>query len=464
MKILNVTLLLLLTTTLKASDKPNILLIVVDDWGWRDVGYMGSDFYETPNIDRLASEGIYFTNAYSASANCAPARASLLSGQYTPRHKVYNVGTGPRGESEHRRLLHVPGTDVLDREITTFAELAKKQGYATASMGKWHLSDDPLPYGFDINIGGTHSGSPPRGYYPPHPNAPGLEDAPEGEYLTDRISAEAASFIKQNQDNPWLLYLTYFAVHTPLHPKKEHVSKYESKEPGSLHNHVNYATMVQAMDEGVGKVLDMLKALDLEEDTLVILFSDNGGYGPATDMHPLKGYKGTYYEGGIRVPLVIRWRGVSQPAGESDAIVTGVDIYPTIAEALGIKQVDQVLDGISLLPHLKGVEIDPNRAVFWHFPAYLQSYPNVVDEQRDRFFRSRPCSIVRKGDWKLHYYYEDAAIELYNLKEDIGETTNLLKAKPQKARELYDLLKDWLTETKADLPSELNPEYDPLAY
>ena len=196
------------------ASQPNILFIFMDDYGWRDLSYMGSDFYETPNLDRLAHEGMIFTDAYACAANCAPSRACLLSGQYTPRHEIFNVGTTARGNAAHRRLLHIPGTDTLRPDITTWAQCLQASGYETATMGKWHLSDDPIPYGFDLNVGGTHSGGPPRGYFPPNP-VPGLEDSPAGEYVTDRLHDEAIEFITDNQENPWCLYLTHFAVHTP---------------------------------------------------------------------------------------------------------------------------------------------------------------------------------------------------------------------------------------------------------
>ena len=225
------------------AEKPNVLFIFLDDYGWRDCGYMGSDFYETPHIDALAREGMIFSNAYSGAANCAPARACLLSGQYTPRHEIYNVGTSRRGKKSHGKWMHVPGTDTLKTNISTWAHQIKKAGYRTGTIGKWHLSNDPLPYGFDFNFAGTHSGSPPRGYYPPHPNAPGLEEAPKDEYLTDRLTEEAIGFIDRNQSEPWLLYLTHFAVHTPLQGTPDLVAKYEAKRKGKLHDHAVMAAM-----------------------------------------------------------------------------------------------------------------------------------------------------------------------------------------------------------------------------
>ncbi len=445
------------------SPRPNILFIFLDDFGWRDTSYMGSDFFETPHIDKLASEGMIFEQAYSASANCAPARGSLLSGQYTPRHKIYNVGTEPRGKAAYRRLEHIAGNAELDPAIQTWAQVAQTAGYQTGLIGKWHLSDDPIPYGFNINIAGTHSGSPPDGYYPPHPGVPGLADAPAGEYLTDRLNDEAVKFIKQNARQPWLLYLTHFSVHTPIQAKKELVAQYEAKPPGQLHDNVAMATMIKATDEGIGRIMAELETQNLTDNTVVIFFSDNGGYGPATDMDPLKGYKGTYYEGGIRVPLAVRWPGHIVPGTISDALVTGVDIYPTLCDLMGAPRPNQILDGESLVPVLTGAPPDPDRALFWHFPAYLQSYA-VTDEQRDVLFRSRPCSVVRQGDWKLHHFYEDNADELYNLRDDIGETTNLADVDPARTAALRAVLADWLQATGADIPVALNPDFDPAAH
>lgn len=443
-----------------AAARPNILFIFLDDYGWKDAGFMGSDFYETPNIDRLASEGMVFSDAYSCAANCAPARACLLSGQYTPRHQVFNVGTKPRGKAQHRRLEHIVGTDTLDPKIKTWAQCLQDAGYQTATMGKWHLSDDPLPYGFDVNVGGTHSGGPPRGYYAPHPKAPGLEKVPDDEYLTTTICQRADEFIRENKDRKWALYLTLFAVHTPLNANKEHVAKYEAKRPGKLHNHVPMATMIQSVDDGIGRIRKTLDELGLSDNTVIIFFSDNGGYGPATDMAPLKGYKGTYYEGGIREPFFVRWPGVVKAGSKSAEPIIGVDLYPTLCEIGGAKLPDQPLDGRSLVPLISGEKASfGKRPLFWHFPAYLQSY-QVIGEQRDPLFRSRPCGVVRLGDWKLHEYFEDGALELYNLREDIGETKNVAQSNRKKTAELLELMKNWRSSIDAPVPTARNPAFN----
>lgn len=467
LRILSVLIACLIASNVEA-DQPNILFILLDDFGWKDTGYMGSDFYETPNLDRLAKGGMQFTNAYSCSANCAPARACLLSGQYTPRHEIYNVGTSPRGKSQHRRLEHIPGKATLDPSIKTWAKQLKDAGYVTASMGKWHLSDDPIPYGFDINIGGTHSGSPPRGYYPPHNNVPNLQDAPADEYLTDRLSDEACKFIKENKDTPWALYLTHFAVHTPLNAKKELVEKYENKAPGQLHNHVAMATMIQSVDDGVGKIITTLETLNLRDNTVIFFFSDNGGYGPATDMKPLKGYKGTYFEGGIRVPFFANWPGKIAGGQISDEPIIGVDLYPTFCDIGQAKLPEnQIQDGKNLVPLLTGKTNDLNvggepRSLFWHFPAYLQAY-QVWTEQRDPLFRARPCSLIRKGKWKLIQYFESGDIELYDLESDIGESTVLTEKHPEVVTELLGELQQWQSQTNAAIPKEPNPNFDEAA-
>ena len=448
------------------SRTPNILLVFLDDFGWKDASYMGSDFFETPNIDTLAKDGMVFTNAYASAANCAPARASLLSGQYTPRHQVFNVGTKPRGKAAHRRLKHIPGVSTLDPKIKTWAQQLQAAGYRTATIGKWHLSDDPIPYGFDVNIGGSHSGGPPNGYYSPHGKSPGLQDAPKNEYVTDRLSDEACKFINASKDKPWMLYLTHFAVHTPIQAKKELLAKYEAKAPGQLHNDVEMATMIQAVDDGVGKIVATLEELGIRDDTVIMFYSDNGGYGPATDMDPLKGYKGTYFEGGIRVPFFVNWPGVVKSKQRSEEPIIGVDLYPTLCE---ISEADlpvgQVGDGVSLVPLFKGEVSNLNqngqpRSLYWHFPAYLQSYNRINDEQRDPLFRSRPCGVVRKGKWKLIQYFESGDLELYDLENDLAETTNLASSNLAIVDELFLELGNWQGQTNAPIPSEVNPKFD----
>jgi arylsulfatase A-like enzyme len=447
----------------QSPQRPNVLFIFLDDFGWRDCGFMGSDFYETPHLDRLAASGMVFTNAYAGAANCAPSRACLLSGQYSPRHEIYNVGTSRRGNPKFGKLEHIPGTDTLRTDIRTWAHCVNQVGYRTGTIGKWHLSNDPLPFGFDFNFAGTHSGSPPRGYFPPHPRAPGLEDAAQGEYLTDRLSDEPIRFIQRNQQRPWFLYLTHFAVHTPLQGKEELVAKYGRKPKGELHDSEVMAAMIESVDEGIGKILLTLDQLSLTDKTAIVFTSDNGGYGPATSMSPLKGYKGTYYEGGIREPFFVNWPSVVASGTKCEVPITNVDLFPTFCEMTGAPLPEgQPLDGVSLMPLLRQQGSIVDRAIYWHFPAYLQSYQRT-NEQRDPLFRSRPCSIIRYGDWKLHEYFEDDALELYHLKDDVGERHNLASSNPQQAKELHGMLKRWRSDIGAPVPSQPNPNYDAQA-
>ena len=441
-----------------------MLFILLDDFGWKDAGYSGSDFYQTPHIDALSKRGMVFTNAYSAAANCAPARACLMSGQYTPRHQIYNVGTRLRGNPRFSRLKHVPGKKTLDPGIKTWAHCLKESGYQTATMGKWHLSVDPLPYGFDVNIGGTHSGSPPKGYFPPNDVSGLRKPSSKDEYLTDRLTDEAIGFIDTNKDKPWCLYLSHFAVHTPLQAKPELTEKYKSLPPGEHHTSAVMAAMIDSVDDGVGRLVAKLDELGLTEKTAIIFYSDNGGYGPATSMHPLKGYKGSYYEGGIREPFFVVWPNVIEEATTCDTPITGVDLYPTLCEITGADLPEgQICDGVSLLPLLKQTGELEQRSIFWHFPAYLQSYGRKSGRwngQRDPLFRSRPVSVIRDGDWKLHEYFEDGTLELYNLADDIGESKNLATTHPEKATELHTKLKQWREKTGAAIPTDPNPQFD----
>jgi arylsulfatase A-like enzyme len=277
------------------------------------------------------------------------------------------------------------------------------------------------------------------------------------------LSHRACDFIRENKADPWALYLTLFAVHTPIQAKKDLVKKYQDKSPGSQHSNVAMATMIQAVDDGVGKILAELKELGLTEKTAILFFSDNGGYGPATDMAPLKGYKGTYYEGGIRVPFFVNWPGKVKAGQTNETPIIGVDLFPTLCRlAKADLPEGQPLDGKDLVPLFTGSgggEL-AERPLYWHFPAYLQSYQRN-DQQRDPLFRSRPCSIIRKGNWKLHEYFEDGDFELYHLADDIGEENNLAKSNPEKLSELKGILSEWRKEIKAPVPSEKNPKYNP---
>ena len=443
----------------RAGRKPNILLILIDDMGWKDVGFMGSTYYRTPHIDKLASQGMVFTNAYANAANCAPTRACLLSGQYTPRHGVYTVGSSARGAGKDRRLVPTPNTTVLAEKNVTLAEAIKPAGYVNATMGKWHLGADPTTQGFDVNVGGNQAGHPPT-YFSPYRNKD-LPDGPKGEYLTDRLTDEAVTFIEANTDKPFFLYLPHYAVHTPIQAKKDITAEYAKRTPSQGHKNARYAAMIESVDTGIGRILAKLDELKLADDTVVIFFSDNGGVKGTTSMEPLRGGKGCYYEGGIREPMIVRWPGRVKAGARCETPVIGTDFYPTLLEIAGARKPEgKVLDGVSLMPLLRGVGPLRPRALFWHFPIYLQG---KMDGARDDTFRTRPGSVVRLGDWKLHEYFEDGGIELYNLADDIGEAKDLAKAKPDKVKELRKILTDWRKAVGAPIPTKKNPDYAPNA-
>ncbi len=419
---------------------------------------MGSDFYETPALDRLAGEGMVFTSAYANAPNCAPTRACLLSGQYTPRHGVYTVNSSARGRSEDRKLIPVPNTTVLDTNIITIAEALKEKGYVSASIGKWHLGRDPesgpIAQGFDLNIAGDHQGHP-KSYFSPYEND-FITDGPEGEYLTDRLTHEALRFIQDHADQPFFLFLPHFAVHTPIQAKVDKVNHYKNKPAYGRHNNPEYAAMIESLDEGVGKIISLLDDLKIRDQTLVIFFSDNGPQGAISGAQPLRGSKGMLYEGGIREPLIISWPGRIKEGSSCDIPVIGIDFFPTFLELAGIKYLsDQVLDGQSIVPLLSGKKRWKREAIFWHFPVYLERYAGM-----DQKFRTTPASVIRKDHWKLIEFFEDSTIELYNLKEDIGESNDLSTTYPEKTRELHNDLLKWWESINAPVPTELNPEYN----
>lgn len=442
-----------------AAEKPNIVFFLIDDLGWRDVGCFGSRFYETPNVDRLAQQGMRFTSAYSNGPNCAPTRACLMSGQYSPRHGVYTVGTAARGNARGRKLIPVKNTTTLRGDIVTIAEALKPAGYVSASMGKWHLGSDalgPIGQGFDVNVGGNRAGHP-RSYFSPYRNKD-LADGPKGEYLTDRLTDEAIKFIEANKDRRFFLYLPHYAVHTPLQAKKDLIAKYRSKKPAGGQGNAVYAAMIDSTDQGIGRVLAALDRLHLAERTVVIFFSDNGGVGGITSMAPLRGAKGMLYEGGVRVPLIVRWPGKVKAASVCEEPVIGVDFYPTLLELAGAPEPKQTLDGVSIVPLLRQAGGLKREAIYWHFPAYLQGRGG-----RNKNWRTTPAGAVRAGSFKLLEFFEDGGLELYDLDRDIGEKSNLAEKMPDKTRELHAMLVKWRKAVKAPVPTEKNPQYDPTA-
>ncbi len=452
-----------LFTSCVREKKPNFIIFFVDDLGWNDVGYMGSKYYETPHIDQMAKEGMVFTNAYANAPNCAPSRACLMSGQYSPRHGVYTVGRPDRGKVENRKLVPHPNKTELLGEIVTIAEALKKFGYTNAHMGKWHLgnSDETRPeaQGFDVNIAGNELGHP-KSYFSPYRN-PDLSDGKEGEYLTDRLTNEALDFINSNKENPFFLYLSHYAVHTPIQAKSDLILKYKDKKPHLGQDNPSYAAMVESMDQSLGRILQKLKELNLDENTLVLFFSDNGGHGGITNHTPLKGSKGMLYEGGIREPMIAWWPNKIQSGSGSDEVVIGTDFYPTLVTLAGGNPKDFPIDGEDLTPLFFQKNNLEREAIYWHFPAYLEGYRGIKQEEAlTRGWRAVPSGAIRKGDWKLIEDFEDGRLQLYNIKEDISESNDLSASHPEKKEELWKDLKNWRKSFNALVPTEKNSLYE----
>ncbi|HEY5312718.1 MAG TPA: sulfatase [Pirellulales bacterium] len=432
--------------------RPNFVFILVDDLGWTDLACMGGDLYETPHIDRLAREGMRFTNAYSACTVCSPTRAAVLTGKYPAR---LHVTDWIHGHKRPKAKLRVPNwTEYLPLEEETLAEALAPLGYASASIGKWHLGDDdayfPDHQGFDLNIAGYGKGQPPH-YFSPY-NIPTLTDGKAGEYLTDRLTDEACSFISEHADRPFFLYLPHYAVHTPLEakpPAVEHLRKQVSAE--LRHTNPVYAAMIQSVDDCVGRVTAALTAAGVAEQTIIVFTSDNGGLLQSTSNVPLRAGKGSTYEGGVRVPLIIKWPGVTSPGSVSAEPVISVDFFPTILQMAGaLRSPSPSIDGVSLVPVLSGkVDRLARDAIFWHYPHY---HPGGAT----------PYGAIRAGDWKLIEFYEDMHVELYNLADDLGEQHELSEVRPEKARQLRDRLHAWRSAVGAQMPTA-NPDYDPAA-
>lgn len=443
---------------------PNIVFILIDDLGWKDFGYMGNPFVRTPAIDRLSREGMVFTDAYSGGPNCAPSRACLMSGQYTPRHGIFTVGASDRGERSQQRVIPPRNETRLAASFVTLAEALHARGYHTVHIGKWHLGDDPglgpIGQGFDENFGGDHNGNPPQGYFPPY-CLPGLEHAEPGEYLTDRLTDEAVRFLASPHQSPFFLYLAHYAVHTPIQAPESDVARCRARLPADCPLDPAYVAMIEAVDRGVDRVLRQLDRSGLTDDTLVVLVSDNGGVKGTSFLEPLRGGKGMLYEGGIRVPMVVRWPGHVRAGSSCAEPVTSVDFYPTLLDVCGAPVPPAtVVDGSSLVPLFESRPGFSREAIFWHFPAYLGGLPKKgLSGARDTIFRERPCGAIRSGNWKLIEYFEDGSVELFNLQRDIGEQRNLAGAEPAVRDRLAGLLHAWQRETAAPMPSGANPDY-----
>ena len=453
-------LLMLLNSCNKESlEKPNIVLIVADDLGWSDLSYMGSEYYETPNIDKLSKSGMTFYNGYASSANCAPSRATMLSGKYHTQHGIYTVRNSDRGSRKTRKIIPIETKTTLDLDFFVIPEMLKEMGYTNGHFGKWHLGDvgfHPEQSGFDVNIGGNRHGGP-GGYFAPYPN-PELENEPKGEYLTDRIGDEVVKFIDINKENNFFAYVPFFSVHTPIQSKPDYQKKYSNKESNEFHNRADYAGMIQSLDENIGKILDKIDALNLSENTLIIFTSDNGGIRAISNQYPLRAGKGSYYEGGIKVPMIFSWKGKIEAKTESYERVSNLDFYPTIKKLVGYnKSID--LDGEDLTPIFKGEKLK-KRELYFHFPVYLEPYRVQLDGGTDPLFRTRPGTVIIKDNWKLHHYYEDNKFELYDLEKDVSESENLSEINKEKKNELLIDLNNWRKTNNAPIPSRLNPYYD----
>ncbi|MEM7655472.1 MAG: sulfatase [Bacteroidota bacterium] len=450
----------LLLGSLLAQSSPNLIYIMVDDLGWKDVGFMGSQYYQTPNLDQLASRSLVFDHGYAGAANCAPSRAMLMSGQHPMRHGIYTVAHSDRGQSQDRALIPTKNTLVLEDSMLTFAEVLQEAGYRTGIFGKWHLGKDPATQGFDVVKAGTGRRNT---HFAPF-DLPGIEEE-AGEYLTDRLAEEAVQFMENRKEQPFFLYLPFFSIHTKLVGKPGTVDKYQGLPPvDGQGNNAEYAAMVEHVDDAVGRVMAALARLGLQENTLVVFCSDNGGIAYLSRQWPLRAGKGSYYEGGIRVPMLFHWPG-KVPAGErTDVPITFIDMFPTLTNLLGVEVPEnKALDGTDLSATILGektVAETQNRALFWHFPIYLEKYNGVGDDSRDALFRTRPGTVMRKGRWKLHEYFEDGGLELYDLAADPGERINLATLLPEESAQLHAEMKAWREAHGAPVPTERNPEYE----
>ncbi len=441
--------------TASAATPVNFVFILADDYGWTDTSYNGSKFYETPNIDRLAKSGMIFTDGYSASPVCSPTRSAVMTGKYPARLHLTSHLQGASNRFHFTKVIQPNARLALPLEEITIAEVLRKKGYRTACVGKWHLGAKgflPTDQGFDVMHAGDEAGSTSNFFYPQWKTKINLEGK-EGDYLTDRLTTLAIEFIEENKSRPFFLYLPHFAVHTPIHAKAEKIRKYEAKsDPKNPQNYADYAAMIESLDESVGRILDTLDRLNLTANTMVVFTADNGGVTslewkkrPITSNLPLRVGKGHTYEGGIRVPTIVRLPGVTKPGSVSHVPILSTDYAPTMAELAGTTMGN--IDGKSFVKALHGASNIGRNEIFWHYPHYS---PQL----------GKPSAAIRRGDDKLILFFEDNHVELYNLKSDIGEKNDLAAAQPQKAASMKKRLEEWLRETNAQIPKP-NPNHDP---
>lgn len=449
---------------------PNIVLILVDDMGWTGLSGYGSDLHRTPHIDRLADQSMKFTSAYASASICTPTRAALMTGQYPARLNMTIWHEATQKPPTNKKLIPPIVEGNLQHSHVTLAEALREGGYRTAHVGKWHLGDAghyPQTHGFDYTFGGSFWGAPSTFYFPyqgyfgnnktEFRYIPGVDasEPREGEHLTDRLTDEAIGFIERESSKPFFLYMSYYTVHTPIEGKPEIAARYEQKiKAGMSHDNAHYAAMHETLDDNVGRILQTLKNQGVADNTVVILTSDNGGFinnyqgTTVTSNAPLRSGKGSLYEGGVRVPLIIHWPGVTKRGSVSDEAVATMDLYPTILDitsVTGDATYNPTVDGMSLSPLLKNSDAALGRAsLYWHYPHYYQT--------------TSPVSSIRQGKWKLLEYFEDNHIELYDLESDLGETTNLASTMPDKAQALKRDLNNWRSQVNASIPQP-NPQF-----
>ncbi|MCA9106269.1 MAG: sulfatase [Planctomycetales bacterium] len=457
--------------TAAPNQRPNVVVILVDDLGWNDVGFQGSTFYQTPELDRLAERGLRFTRGYAACQVCSPSRASLMTGRFPPRHGITDYIGAPWGTNWKRNTPMLPAQYAmrLAADERTLAERFRDAGYRTFYAGKWHLGDEgsfPTDHGFEFNAGGNATGTPRGGFFAPFEN-PQLADREPGESLTLRLGEETASFINEHHDEPFLAYLAFYAVHAPVQTTQERWEKYRelAAEQGSpehrfvvdrtlpvrqVQDHPVYAGMIETMDQAIGKVVAELERHDLLDNTIIVFTSDNGGVSSgdafATSNLPLRGGKGRQWEGGFRVPLLYVVPGLTNDGGQCGVPASGIDLLPTLCELCSVPTENEpAVDGISLVPALHGQDL-PSRSLFWHYPHYGNQ-------------GGEPSAVIQRDDWKLIRYYEDGREELYHLSDDMAETRDVSEEQPTLVAELSAELSVWLEATEAKLPIA-NPNFN----
>lgn len=428
------------------SAPPNIVFLLLDDMGYADTGVYGNTYHMTPNIDALAAAGMRFTQAYAAAPNCSPTRGSIMTGRAPARTGITQYLPG--NVLPHAKLLQVELPLGLPLSETILAEPLSKAGYATASIGKWHLGGGeyaPENRGFDLNYAGGHWNSH-RSMFEPHPFVK-LPDAKPGDYLTDNLTDAAERFIEANQERPFFLYLPYYAIHTPIQAKQETIDSYADRVDPSGRNNATYAAMTEGVDESVGRLVSKIEELGLTDRTVIFFFSDNGGVPRLAFNGGLRLGKGYLWEGGIREPLIVKWPSVISPGSLQETPVSSIDFYPTILEMAAAPDAEgHTVDGVSLVPLLKQTGELEREALYWHYPHYANA-------------GSTPTGAIRSGDWKLMEFFEDNHVELYNLGEDPSESKDLAAEQPELAARLQAELAAW-RESVGAKEVRPNPDYD----